>query len=98
VRNYCCQASEDKQFVNGAKHRGRPVSGGVSTLINAVVRYPSGIAAGRIDELWIEPATGRISYLILRSEDGRTKKLRWSALEIVGGKFLVRAERLRLVE
>jgi sporulation protein YlmC with PRC-barrel domain len=64
----------------------------LSGLVDARVQSSDGAYLGIVDELLVDLRTGRIEYLLAIDARGRRRQIRWSAIEVRDGAFVLRAE------
>jgi sporulation protein YlmC with PRC-barrel domain len=61
----------------------------LSNLVEAKVRRQDGQLIGVVDELLIDLQTGRIEYLLATDVHGQRISLRWDALDVREGVFIL---------
>jgi sporulation protein YlmC with PRC-barrel domain len=61
----------------------------LSNMVEAKVRRHDGELVGVVDELLIDLQTGRIEYLLATSVHGQRLSLRWDALDVREGVFIL---------
>jgi hypothetical protein len=61
----------------------------LSNMVEATVRRHDGELIGVVDELLIDLQTGRVEYLLATDVHGQRLSLRWDAIDVRGGTFVL---------
>lgn len=67
--------------------REAPWERSISSMVDLRILQPGGELLGMVDELLIDPHSGRIAYVIARCGNGERKTIPWRLLHCAGNEF-----------